>query len=632
MKYILTFLLSILTGITFSQEVPEKEITTKINEVTVYIEGAQITRNKTIDLPKGTSILKFTGLSPFIDAKSIQVKANGELTILTMNHEINYLEKIEKSEELTKLENQLEEVKDKITLEQTSLSVLDEELSFLQENKSIGGENQTLTVTDLKETSEFYSSRVSEIMLEKIKHKKNIQDLNKKSDDLRSQISSISNTRDFGSGEIIVKVEAKNNTQADFNISYLVSNASWFPTYDVRSKTINDPIELVYKANIKQDTKIDWVDVKLKISSSNPTNSETAPALKTYFLGYNTQPPVYDKTINTVSGKVYLDYEPLAGATVVVKGTTIGAVTDVDGSYSLSIPENASYLDFSFVGCVPQTKPINSDIINVTMEEEAIALEEVVAVGYGGAMDYEFGDDFILYEVEAEANAASHIEINKNIRGSNSIPIESTQIANQTTIDFDIQTPYTIKSENKSFSIDMVSYNIPASYQYYSIPKINNNAYLLANITNWEQYNLMEGEANIFFEDTYIGKTVVDTRYIADTLQLSLGIDKNVTVNREKLKDYREKQFIGNKQEETKDWELTVKNNKNQEISLLLLDQVPVSTLKEIEVKIEDISKGIFDEYTGEVKWELEIAPGEKKDIRLKYSVTYPQNRNVLVE
>src|SRR5690606_429416 len=124
------------------------------------------------------------------------------------------------------------------------------------------------------------------------------------------------------------------------------------------------------------------------------------------------------------------------------------------------------------------------------------------------------------------------------------------------------------RSDNKSYTVDMESYELPASFQYYCVPKIDRDAFLIARIVDWEKYNLLEGEANVFFEDTYVGKSLLDVRYASDTLEISMGRDKKVAVNREKLKDFTTKQFIGNKKEETRTWKTTVKNNKTRPISM----------------------------------------------------------------
>ena len=91
MKAIVILLLCIpIVNNLFSQEIMEKEVKSEVNEVTVFLEGAQVISRKAVDLTKGQTVVKFVGLSPFIDAKSIQVKAEGELTVLSVNHQQNF--------------------------------------------------------------------------------------------------------------------------------------------------------------------------------------------------------------------------------------------------------------------------------------------------------------------------------------------------------------------------------------------------------------------------------------------------------------------------------------------------------------------------------------------------------------
>jgi len=621
-KLPLILLLCLIFNKTYSQEIIEKKITTSVNEVTVFLEGAQITRKKTIEIKQGKTILKFSDLSPFIDAKSVQVKADGNITVLAVNHQQNFIEKLDKQQELVDLENKLKEVDDKIMLERTYLQILTEELAFLKENRNIGGKNQELSVLNLKDASIFFGTKLTELKIKEIERNNTLKNLNKERSDLTNQINTISKKKEFPNGEILVKVDAKNSSNVSFELSYVVENAGWFPTYDIRAKNVNEPVELIYKANVKQDTKISWDNVKLNLSSANPNISGVAPELKTYFLNYNTRPPVYNRATNEVRGVVLDEYNnPLPGATVIVKGTTIGTSTDFDGKYSLTIPNNESSLTFSFIGFISQTKPIQSEVMNIMLEEDSATLDEVVVVGYGTTKK----NKSISKALQGKVSGVQ-------IRGASSLAIPTVQNENQTTIDFEIKTPYTIKSDNKSYSVDIDAYNLSAFYQYYCVPKIDKDAFLIANITNWEKYNLLEGEANIFFEGTYIGKTLLDVRYASDTLQISLGRDKNVNVKREKVNEFISKKFIGSKKEESRGWDISVKNNKSQRINMLIYDQVPVSTLEEIKIEVSEISGAKQDSESGEIKWEFTIDPNESKRFSLKYLVKYPKNRNLIIE
>ncbi len=626
MKAFNIVLLSLIFNNVLSQDIVEKEVKTEVNEVTVFLDGAQIVRKTGVDLKTGETIVKFINLSPFIDAKSVQVKAEGDLTVLSVNHQQNYMDKMAKPAELIGLEKQLEGIEDKIKVEQTYLSILKEELIFLQENRNIGGKNDQVNIANLQQASDFYSNKLTSLKLKEIERNKTLKLLNEQKSDLQNQIKTATSKKEYPTGEILVKVEAKQANKYLLELNYLVENAGWFPSYDIRAKNIDEPVQLIYKANVKQDTKVNWTNVKLKFSSADPNVSGVAPELKTYYLNYNSVPPSYKLTQNSVRGKVMESSgEPLPGATVIVEGTTIGTVTDFDGNYSITIPNYSSQLTFSFIGFTPQTLPITNPVMNVRLEEREMDLEEVVVIGYGA-------NKSLSSALQGRTAGVNVDKSNVKIRGTSSLAIPTAQIENQTTVDFEINRPYTVKSDNKSYMVDMEFYELPAFYQYYSVPKIDKDAFLIANIIDWEKYNLLEGEANLFFEDTYVGKTLINARYASDTLEISLGRDKKVSVNREKNKDFTKRQFFGNKKEEARAWKTTVKNNKNQAINMIVLDQVPVSTNQEIEVAIQSISGGKKNSETGEIKWEFKLKPNDSKEIELKYSVKYPKNRNLIVE
>jgi hypothetical protein len=407
----------------------------------------------------------------------------------------------------------------------------------------------------------------------------------------------------------------------------MVKNAGWFPSYDIRAKSIQEPVQLVYKANVKQDTKVDWSNVKLKFSSATPNLSNITPELQTYYLNYNALPPNYKRYSNQVNGRV-LDQagEPLPGVNVLVEGTTIGTVTDVDGSYSLTVPNNAKEVTYSFIGFNSQTLPIIDGPMNVALDENAMALNEVVVTGYGS-----------INPLKSLAGRVAGITTKKEkdkitIRGMSSLAIPTAKVENQTSVNFEIKTPYSIPSDSKNYAVEMERYELPASYQYYCVPKVDRDAFLLAYIVDWEKYSLLEGEANVFFENTYVGKTLLDVRFASDTLELSLGRDKQVSVNREKMEEYTDKQFIGNKKEDARAWKISVKNNKSQAINMIVLDQVPVSSMDEIEVDVRNISGAKHHPLTGEVKWELNLESSERKEFDLQYSVKYPKYKNLYLE
>ena len=621
MRTIGVLILSLIFNNLFAQEFVEKEVKSEVKEAIVFLDGAQVLRQENVVLPKGKTIVKFLNLSPFIDAKSVQIKTKGELTVLSVNHQQNYLKKSEKSKKLIHLENELEIIRSKVTLENTYISVIKEELAFLEDNREIGGKNQQLTLSNLQQLAAYYSKKLTSLKLKEIERKVTLRGLYKQQVDIQNQIRNLSNQKEYPTGEIWVKVDVKLSKSYPMELTYLVNNVSWFPTYDIRAKSINEPIQLIYKANVTQNTRVDWNDVKLTFSSATPNTSGVAPKLRPYYLNYNSLPPTYKGKPNSISGRITdSDGVPLPGASVVIKGTTIGTVTNMDGKYNLTLSSNADYLIYSFIGCKTKTLPISSEHMNVRLEEDKIALQEVVVTGYVSK-----NKSFERLEEDAEI-----VPVTKQEMKSLAIPI--AQVENRTSFNFEIRTPYTVKSGNNKLTLDMDSYDLSAYYEYYCVPKIEKDAFLRANILNWEKYNLLDGEANVFFEDTYVGKTLLDLRYASDTLQISLGRDKKVVVNREKIKDFSEKRFLGKKKEETLAWKTSIKNNKNKEIKMILIDQVPVSTMDEIEVNILEKTGAKYNTETGEIKWEFNLQSSNDKELELRYLVKYPKNRKLVIE
>ena len=210
--------------------------------------------------------------------------------------------------------------------------------------------------------------------------------------------------------------------------------------------------------------------------------------------------------------------------------------------------------------------------------------------------------------------------------------ITVTRQDNTTSMEFQIAEPYDIPANGQTYQVQIQKYSTPASYEYYVAPKLDKNAFLTANLTDWEQYDLLNGQANLFFEGTYLGKSTLNVQNVRDTLTISLGRDKNIIVSRKKQKDYTDKQFIGNKKTETVGWEIQLRNKKRQAINITVEDQYPVSTTDEIEVKLESRSGAKVDETTGKLTWKLKLNPNENKGLDFRYSVKYPKRQTLLLE
>lgn len=610
------------------------EINTKIDNVTVFLRGAQVTSKGSTNLTAGTTELLFKNLSADIDPQSIKVEATGNFTVMSVVHQINYLEVQEKSTAIKALEEEKKAIIKKIELLNLDLNVYKAEENLILENRNLGSQQQGVRVDELQKAADFYRLRLSEIKKTQLQLSTQIQELKDKLNKINSQLGELNATREKPTSEIRVTVSAKEPTRGEFYITYLVRNAGWIPVYDLRIQNVESPIEFLYKANVYQLSGTDWTNVSLTLSTADPSKSGIQPILLPWILRFGYAVPVIsftpemDKRGYSESG-LYIqglirdeNNQPLPGANVLVKGTSTGTVTDYNGSFILEVPVNSQTLVISYVGYETVEVPVSSSVLNITMASSLQALDEIVVIGWGEDASESAAprrmsktkEVFMMTEEEAALMAPVSIE------------------ERATNIEFSIEIPYTIPSDGKNYSVDIQKLMIPALYEYSVTPKLDTDVFLKAMIAEWDEYNLMKGDANLYFEGTYIGKTFLNVNTVEDTLSISLGRDENIVVTREKVKEFSSKQLLGAYKKEQRGWEINVRNKKNQNIHIMVKDQFPVSGNSEIEVQRIDSGGAELDNDTGILTWKMDLEPGASKKLTFKYSVRYPKKEIIILE
>ena len=599
-----------------------KPMDSKIEAVTVFLHGAQVTRTASTTLSPGTTQLLLGGMPAALNTQSIQVKGEGSFTVLSVLHQLNYLNEQTRAQEIDDLEGRLEALRERKENEGSLLGVYGQEEEVLMENKRLGSQNQAVKVSDLREAADFYRARLAELKSKQLEKTRSIKALDAEMEKISRQLQEMRARKDEPTGEIVISVNAKTATAARFVVSYLVNDAGWRPTYDIRVKDVSSPVALVYKANVHQTSGEDWKNVKLTLSSGDPAQSGSQPVLNPWYLGfYRPSPAPFPGDANAaptnvrqITGRATDEQgQGLPGVNVIIKGTTVGTATDASGGYSLQVPPGATKVVYSFIGYITQEMPIYSPVMNVAMQPDIKALSEVVVTGYG-----------------TQGKAAGFET--KSPKEKSPVPAVATQEVKQTSVSFRIDIPYSIPSDGKQYAVDMQEYDIPAYYQYSCVPKLDTDAFLTAKITGWEEYNLLAGEANLFFEGTYLGKSLLDVGQTTDTLTLSLGRDKNITVSRTKVEAFTSKQFIGANRRDAKAWEITIRNKKAQPVNLVVYDQFHVSTRSEITIERQEAPGGAVDDTTGKLTWQFTLAPADAKKLNVGYTVKYPKNERLVLE
>lgn len=532
----------------------EKNVKSKIETVTVFTQGAQIYRSSLVNVNAGITTLIFDGLEATIDPKSIQASGFGNFVIMDVQQSIKYPEP--KEVDLNKNPKNLKQIK----LLQDSLVMIDFDLmditdrqaslniekNTLLNNRIIKGETKKDTLNLVKDALTFLREKLNNINSELLKLKKEEYRVNIKKDRMQADLLALQTynvnvgdvPKDETSYRVVITVSADVATNGTMNINYMLQDAGWTPSYDLRAKGAGGNMQLTYKAQVYQNTGIDWNDVKLTLSTASPSQSNVKPVLNTWWLNYY-NPYAYDyKRKRSEAQK-----DDLSKAS----NTTSGA------SYGWSAPA----------------------------------------------------------EMEVAQTAADFTVAEENI----------------TTVEYEIKLAYSVPCDGKTHFVAIQTKDVPANYVHFAAPKMDKDAFLVAKITNWDELNLAAGSANIYFDGTFVGESYIDPTNLSDTLDLTLGRDKNMVVTRVKQKDKTKEKLIGEDKVKTVTYEITIRNTKSSSSNFNLQDQIPVSQSKDIIVAMVESTGGELDEASGIVNWKFNLKPKETKKVTLTYTVKFPKDK-----
>lgn len=619
-KATITIVFYLVFGIfnaTVAQQFKEKTLQTSIKEVTVFLSGAQVMESGQTVIPSGNTALIITGLSSFVNDNSVQIKGEGNFTVLSVNTRKNYLTKTIQDFKIDSLEKVLEKVVSKIDSDNARREVLAEKMSLLNQNKNLGN-NSNVSLVLLKQAIDFYELETTKIKKEEIELKKRSEGDRIERNQLEKQLETLRKKDKLPANEVVVRVSSTQQTNGKFTLTYIVGNAGWYPKYDIRLDDIEKPLNMIYKAEVYQNTGVDWKDVKLRFSNGDPSQSSVSSELNPWKLNYARNTFFQRNTMQfvpsgMVAGVVYDEQNnPLPGVSINIPQSSVGTQTDFDGRYTLTLPRGVDQLRFSYVGMETQTVSITGSEINIRMKESSSTLDEVVITGYSSKREKK-SSEFLTKSTDAEIITTSVVE-------------------NQTTVEIEVDKPYSIASGGEKLMVDLKNYDIPAEYNYIAVPKLDKDAFLTARITDWGKYSLLEGEANLYFEKSFVGRTILDANTISDTLEISLGRDKNILVQREKQEEFTKRRTIGINKIETRGFKITVRNKKSSTINLIIYDQLPVSVISDITVTPNNLGDAKFDTQTGELKWQFALPSQQQKELLFGFEVKYPKKEKVLLE
>lgn len=568
MKKILFTLTVFLPLFFFAQSPNTQMVKSEIKGVKLFLTSGEMLHEQSIKLVKGRNKLVFSGISAFADPQSIQFVGEGKYRLVSVTTEMDFLAAEQFNPRIAILKDSLEHLKDKHQSNVDNIGAYSAELEVLNANKKLGGQNQNLTVTQIKEAADFYRTRTLEINKQLSKIRKDQQKLDMYIENTRYQLVELNFNENQRSNQVVVLVDTDEALTMKSTLKYLVSDCGWAANYDLSTSDLNQKINLKYKAQVYNNTGSNWENVDLVLSTGDPRLSASHPELSPWYLNYYEASKLSGKKNYYAPQVIQQDYRHEAQSNV-------------------NIANQRAYDNYWL------EKDDRSNVGGLQKGE------------FGQVMPQQFGNPTV---------AMRQIEIS------------------ELTAEFVIPNKFSCPSDAKPYMVDVKEMNLDATFSHITVPKLDNAAFLMAHIVGWQELELIPGPTNVYFGGQYVGLSQIDTRNVSDTLSLSFGRDSKVTVMRKLKKEMSTKKIIGGSKKESYLYEIIVRNNRTVPIKIDVYDQVPISKSSEITVTIDDVSGGKTTTETGEVTWQLTIQPGEVKTVEIGYTVKYPKEANITLQ
>jgi uncharacterized protein (TIGR02231 family) len=551
----------LLSPALLAQNTP-KNLKSRVERVTVFMQGAQLYSSEKVSLSAGTTDLVFEGVSPQTQPQSLQATASGDVAVMDVRFELRYAEVKTKPDDPArrKIERDIEAVTDSLVevgFEQRAIQQkvanLNAERQVVVNNRLTRGDYKRDSLPLLTQSMDYLRTRLQDIDGLILGHERTMYRLNQQKAGMDARLARLQtllqgNFTEEGDApeptpQIIVTVYSDRATQADVGINYYIQTAGWVASYDLRAKNNSTDIELNHKAQVWQQSGLDWKEVPLTLSTGNPNQSSIKPTLTPFYLNFFDQQQ---------AGLMDARRGNMPGNRIIAQSANTNAPMTDDMRAEASAP---NFLD--------------------------------------GVADY------------------------------------TTVNTNLLRVEYEIQLKYHIKSDGKPHNVVIQQRKLPATYNFAAVPKLDPDVFLIARVTDWEELNLIPGQARLYFDGSYVGETAINPNSTNDTLQLNLGRDKSIVMKRLKIKDKSKEKIFGDSREVTQTYEITVRNTKNIPIRMIIEDQMPISRESDIKIEYLEDSKATFNENTGKLTWNLKLDPRETRKVIFSYSVKMPKDRPV---
>ena len=628
-----------------------KTVSSKVVGATVFKDRAMVTRESKVNLASGKQQVIISNLTANLRDETVRVSATGPAVVKILDVKVERRFTTEfHQKNIQALQSKIDSMKRIVQEAKDEISVLYSKKDFIESLKAealkYANERILLNSSSTKnwgEMLQFVEKNLNNIY-------GGLREQNQKKDALELEINKIQlainnagNSKTQSYKEIIVNLDNEQTGNVILTPSYIVENASWYPVYDARVITESKQMELDYFGMIQQSTGEDWDEINLTLSTAEPLSVKSLPNLDSWYLDVRPLPVKWSNKRNpAVSSNYEIKYdinngypagkgaltgyvidkstgERLTGVNVFLEGTIMGSVTDLTGKFFIAnVPQSNYNLKVTMIGYVPITTGIRimeKQIANIIipMDVQAVSTGEIMVIAQQPG-------------VVAQSSSALRVTTNDDNK------INYTNVfAKELSTTFEIPVKNSIPSDNSPHKVTIAKDILPIEFSYTTAPKVVPKVYLKGKAINTNNYPLLEGGINVFVDNDFINKTSLNNVVPTDTIELALGTDDKIKVEKKLINKFVEsKGLFGGSKLITYDYEIRISNNRTTEESISVVDQLPIAMNEEIKVNLLKPDKESTQlKNDQKIEWNIRLKPGENKILPFSYSVEFPNNINI---
>jgi uncharacterized protein (TIGR02231 family) len=548
----------------------------KITEVTVYADRSRVVRTTEADLPAGTSRLSFAKLPGWLDEGSVRVALTpasaGRITDVQVIR--TFLAQPD-DEEIRKLEADVLEIQDQIAELNDELQPLEAQQQQVANIRTFSAEKWTketavreVKIEEYTDMVNFVGSTLSEIAKSKRSIEKQKRELQPILTARTRKLVDLRQCMQLEQRTVIVTIVADKPGRTALALTYMLPGTTWEPTHELRASQDGKMVEMTSFAVVSQTTGEDWDGVNLILSTQRPLAPVHIPELESLAVG--TGRPL----------------AKLAGA--------------------------------------------NDDSFQIAQKNWSLRNEEMNGIMLTGNNSYAGKKSFSAGSLQMSQGA-----YNDNVKRQNEVQkkivtvFERVQQQRGTTMQFAAPGRQTVRTDGRPVRVPIGTLQLAAAPRIVAAPELSLNAVQTVDLANTGLQPVLPGKVALFLDGALVGSTEVEFVAPGEGFAMFLGVADRIKLSRGLDKKSSSMTWTGKRKKLQVAYLVTAENLSDRPVTLELADRIPVSDNDDIRVNGVKLQPDTKPDPKGLLKWDATLAAREKKEFRIEYTITYPQDLRI---